>query len=149
MAHTNLINGINLTPTNSLVHLLDSNDTDDNNEVHIVKHSTYYGENDLSSMLANKAGLTILSGNIQSIKARFDKLEAFIKRINTSNPISLICLQESWMGEKNVESIGMFNLKDYSMSYQTKQCCDHGGLIIYVHTQFTCSPIDAISQAAT
>ena len=54
-------------PTNSLVHLLDSNDTDDNNEVPIVKHSLYYGENDFSSMLANKAGLTILSGNIQSI----------------------------------------------------------------------------------
>ena len=67
MAHTNLINGINLTPTNSLVHLLESNDTDDNNEVPIVKPSAYYSENDFSSMLANKAGLTILSGNIQSI----------------------------------------------------------------------------------
>ena len=36
----------NLTPTNSLVHLLDSNDTDDDKEVLIVKHSTYYDEND-------------------------------------------------------------------------------------------------------
>ena len=149
MAYTNLINGINLTPTNSLVHLLDSNDTDDNNEVPIVKHSAYYGENDFSSMLANKAGLTILSGNIQSIKAKFDELEAFINRVNTSNPISLICLQECWLEEKNIESIAMFNLKDYNMSYQTKQCCGHGGLIIYVHTQFTCTPIDTISQAAT
>ena len=43
----------------------------------------------------------------------------------------------------------MFNLKDYNMSYQTKQCCGHGGLIIYVHTQFTCTPIDTISQTAT
>ena len=149
MAHTNLINGINLTPTNSLVHLLDSNDTDDNNEVPIVKHSAYYGENDFSSMLANKAGLTILSGNIQSIKAKFDELDAFINRVNTSNPISLICLQECWLDEKNIESIAMFNLKDYNMSYQTKQCCGHGGLIIYVHTQFTCTLIDTISQAAT
>ena len=94
MAHTNLINGINLTPTNSLVHLLDSNDTDDNNEVPIVKHSAHYGENDFSSMLSNKAGLTILSGNIQNIKAKFDELEALINGVNTSNPISLICLQE-------------------------------------------------------
>ena len=134
-------------PTNSLVHLLDSNDTDDSNEVPIVKHSAYYGENDFSSMLANKAGLTILSGNIQSIKAKFDELEAFINRVNTSNPISLICLQECWLDEKNIESITMFNLKDYNMSYQTKQCCGHGCLIIYVHTQFTCTPIDTISQA--
>ena len=143
MAHTNL------TPTNSLVHLLDSNDTDDNNEVPIVKHSAYYGENDFSSMIANKAGLTILSGNIQSIKAIFDELEAFINRVNTCNPISLICLQECWLDEKNIESIAIFNLKNYNMSYQTKQCCGHGGLIIYVHTQFTCTPIDTISQTAT
>ena len=132
-----------------MVHLLDSNDTDDNNEVTIVKHSAYYGENDFSLMLANKAGLTILSGNIQSIKAKFDELEAFINRVNTSNPISLICLQECWLDEKNIESIATFNLKDYKMSYQNKQCCCHGGLIIYVHTQFTCTPIDTISQAAT
>ena len=113
MAHNNLINGINLTPTNSLVHLLDSNDTDDNNEVPIVKHSAYYDENDFSSMLSNKAGLTILSGNIQSIfKAKFDELETFINRVNTSNPISLICLQECWLDEKNIESIAMVNLKD-------------------------------------
>ena len=61
MAHTNLINEINLTPTNSLVHLLDNDDIDNNNEVPIVKHSAYYCENDFSSMLANKAGLTILT----------------------------------------------------------------------------------------
>ena len=67
MAHTNLINGINLTPTNSLVHLLDSNDTDDNNEVPIVKHSAYYGENDFSSMLANKAGFTLHTSHLVEI----------------------------------------------------------------------------------
>ena len=46
------------------------------------------------------------------IKAKFDELEAFINRVNTSNPISLICLQECWLDEKNIESIAMFNLKD-------------------------------------
>ena len=45
-------------------------------------------------------------------KAKFDELEAFINRVNTSNPISLICLQECWLDEKNIESIAMFNLKD-------------------------------------
>ena len=101
-----------------MVHLLGSNDSDDNNEVPILKNSAYFGENDFSSMLANKAGLTILSGNIQSIKAKFDELKAY--RVITSNPISLICLQEYWLKEKHIESNGMFNLKDYNMSYQTK-----------------------------
>ena len=35
-----------------------------NNEVPVVKHSAYYVENDFSSVLANKAGLTILSRDI-------------------------------------------------------------------------------------
>ena len=43
--------------------------TDDNNEAPIIKHSAYYGENKFSTMLAYKAGLSILSGNIQSINA--------------------------------------------------------------------------------
>ena len=30
---------IGLTETNSLIHLLDNNDTDDNNEVPIIRHS--------------------------------------------------------------------------------------------------------------
>ena len=49
-------------------------------------------------MLANKAGLTILSGNIQSIKAKFDELEAFINRVNTSNSISLVVSDETEHG---------------------------------------------------
>ena len=55
------------------MHLLDNNDTNnDNNEVPIIKHCAYYGENIFSTMLAYKAGLSILSGNIQSINAKFD-----------------------------------------------------------------------------
>ena len=52
MAQQNsFIDGIGLTETNSLIHLLDNNDTDDNNEVPIIKHSAYYGENEFSTML--------------------------------------------------------------------------------------------------
>ena len=65
MAQQNsFIDRIGLTETNSLIHLLDNNDTDDNNEVPIIKHSAYYDENEFSTMLAYKAGLSILSGNI-------------------------------------------------------------------------------------
>ena len=72
MAHRNsFINGIGLTEANSLIHLLNNHDTDDDNEVHLVKHSAYYGENEFLKMLSNKAGMSILSGNIQSINAKF------------------------------------------------------------------------------
>ena len=102
--------------TNSLIHLLDSNDTDDNNEALITKHSAYYGENEFSTMLAYKAGLSILSGNIQSINAKFDGFQSFVSRVNTSHPISaiLVCLQECWLDEKDTDSINLFNLSDYT-----------------------------------
>ena len=58
--HNSFIDGIGLTETNSLIHLLDNNDTDDDNEAPIIKHSAYYGENEFSTMLAYKAGLLLL-----------------------------------------------------------------------------------------
>ena len=150
MAQQNsFIDGIGLTETNSLIHLLDNNDTDDNNEVPIIKHSAYYGENEFSTMLAYKAGLSILSGNIQSINAKFDDFQSFVTRVNTSHPISAICLQECWLDEKDTDSINLFNLSDYTMVHQTKQCCGHGGLMIYIHNQFKHKLVDTIRQEAT
>ena len=117
MAQQNsFIDGIGLTETNSLIHLLDNNDTDDNNEVPIIKHSVYYGENEFSTMLAYNAGLSILSESIiQSINAKFDDFQSFVTRVNTSHPISATCLQECWLDEKDTDSINLFNLSDYTM----------------------------------
>ena len=134
--HTSFIDGIGLTETNSLIQLLDNIDTDDNNEAPIIKHSAYYGENEFLTMLAYKAGLSILSGNIQSINSKFDDFQSFVSRVNTSHLISAICLQECWLDEKDNDSINLFNLSDYTMVHQTKGCCGHSGLIIYIHNQF-------------
>ena len=134
--HNNFIDGIGLTETNSLIHLLDSNDNDDNDEAPTITHSAYYGKNKFSTMLASKAGLSIWSGIIQSLNAKFDEFQFFVARVNTSHPISAICLQECWLDEKNTESIGLFNLSDYTMVHQTKRCCGLGGLIIYIHNKF-------------
>ena len=147
--HNDFIDGIGLTETNSLIHLLDSNDNDDNDEAPIIKHSAYFGENEFSTMLASKAGLSILSGNIQSINAKFDEFQSFVTRVNTSHPISAICLQECWLDEKDTESIGLFNLSDYTMVHQTKRCCGHGGLITYIHNKFKYTLVDTIKQRAT
>ena len=132
-----------------MIHLLDSNDNDDNDEAPIIKHSAYYVENELSTIFASKAGLSILSGNIQSINAKFDEFQSFVTRVNTSHPISAICLQECWLDEKDTESIGLSNLSDYTMVHQTKQCCGHRGLIICIHNKFKYTLIDTINQRAT
>ena len=86
------IDGVDLSETTSLIYLLDTGDVDDGNEAHVLKHYVYYGENEFSKLLTNKADYTILSINIQSINAKFDEFEAFINRMNVTNPISAICL---------------------------------------------------------
>ena len=138
--HNSFIDGIGLTETNSLIQLLDNND---------IKHSAYYGENEFSTMLAYKAGLSILCGNIQSINVKFDDFQSFVSRVNTSHPISAICLQECWLDEKDTDSMNLLNLSDYTMVHQTKRCCGHGGLIIYIHNQFKYRLVDTIHQETT
>ena len=102
------IDGVDLSETTSLIHLLDTGDFDDGNEAQVLKHSAYYGENELSKLLTNKAGYTNLSINIQSINAKFHEFEAFINRMNVTNPISSICLQECWLNE----NVGVNIFKD-------------------------------------
>ena len=119
------------------------------NQLHLVKHSAYYGENKFSKLLSSKAGMSILSGNIQSINAKFDEFSSFVDRVNTHNPISAILLQECWIDDSAIDSLAMFNLKNYNMVYQTSRCCRHGGLLIYIHKQFKYTLIDTINEDAT
>ena len=46
-----------LSDRTSLIHLLDNNDTEDNDEAHIIKHSPYYSESEFSKLLNKKGGL--------------------------------------------------------------------------------------------
>ena len=42
------IDGVDLSETTSLIHLLDTADVDDGNEAQVLKHSAYYGKNEFS-----------------------------------------------------------------------------------------------------
>ena len=75
-----------LSDRKSLIHLLDNNDSEDNNEAHRVKHSPYYNETDFSKLLQKKDGLSILNVNIQYVNAKFDEFQAFVDRINVKEP---------------------------------------------------------------
>ena len=61
---------VRISEATSLIHLLDTGDADDGNEAQVLKHSAYYGENELSEQQTNKDGYTILSINIQSVNAK-------------------------------------------------------------------------------
>ena len=84
-------------------------------EAQIIKYLAYYGETEFSKLLSKKAGLTILSVNIQYINTKFNDFESVVNRMNLTNSISVICLQECWI--KETDNISMLNLTDYSLSF--------------------------------
>ena len=52
----------------------------------------------------------------------------------------MICLQETWT-DNNCD-ISLYQLPNYNLFHQGKQCSDHGGLFIYVHEEFIVEPIN-------
>ena len=78
-----------LSDRTSLIHLLDNNDSEDDNEAHIVKHSPYYNETDFSKLLQKKGGLSILSVNILFLRRRFISTKQIYKKIIHTIPYTL------------------------------------------------------------
>ena len=60
--------------------------------------------------------------------------------MNLTNSTSVISLQECWL--KKTDNISMFNLTDYNLVSLPRSCCGHGELMIFVHNQFNCTPIN-------
>ena len=55
--------------------------------------------------------------------------------INTQNPISGICIQESW-GHEEID-IRYFSFPNYTLINANRRLSLHGGLITYIHDDFT------------
>ena len=81
-----------------------------------------------------KNTLCIVSFNAQSINAKFDEFRIAIDQINEKHPISVICVQDSWLHSNS--NLDIFELRDYNMISKGKHCSEHGGLIIYVQDDF-------------
>ena len=90
-----LVDNIRLNEINLLTHLLNTEDTD---ELNIIRHSPYYSDDDLlQSSTFHKNGLSILSLNCQSLHAKFDNIKSLIDKFAANNcPLQVLCLQESW-----------------------------------------------------
>ena len=81
--------------------------------------------NELANYLKDhKHEFTILSLNVQSIKAKFDPL--YMCCIMHSLSFSVICFQETWLTEN--DDVTPFPLSGYSLTHQGKSCSEHGGL---------------------
>ncbi len=129
------IGGIN---GNSFIKVLDPDIDEDqeSNSPEVIKLSSYYDSENLSSTLQTcKNKFIIFSTNIQSINAKIDELKLFIDSLKTFNfMFSAICIQESWVSEGDCTSL--IQLEGYECISQGKTCSSKGGLIIYLHERF-------------
>ena len=74
--------------------------------------------------------------NICNAFTKFGELEIFIQRVNVSNPVSIICLNECWLSDQS--DVSILHLPNYNMFYQVGKCPRHSycGLITYVYDSF-------------
>ena len=68
---------VGLTEDTCLVHLLNTYDCENDEEINILAHSKYYSTNDLGKLLDSKVGYSILSLNIQNISRKFSNFVNF------------------------------------------------------------------------
>ena len=136
MANRNsFIHSTGLTEENSLVHLLNAISPQEENEADIIEHSKYYDDIDFNNALQSyNSKISMLSLNCQSISAKFDKLKLFLDDVNNQNPISIICTQETW-GHEGIQ-MNYFSLPNYRLINANRRLTAHGGLIIYIHSDF-------------
>ena len=113
------------------------NFTDTDFEVQTFDDSSYI---DIDSMTDNlkphEKSFSLMSLNIQSINAKFDKLTTLLSYLNESNSMfSAICIQETWL--RHDQDTSLFEIPGYNLIHKGKSCSEHGGLIIYLKEEFT------------
>ena len=134
--NNSFIHDTGLNEKNSLTHLLDAISPDEENKTVLIEHSKYFDDLGFKNVLRNQnSKMCILSSNCQSINAKFDKLKMFIDYVNDQSPISVICIQES-QGHNKMD-MTYFSIPSYIMVNQNRRLSTHGGLITYIHNDFT------------
>ena len=133
VAHYELLREFGERDKKDLNKILNNSQHDSENPISLRSFSPYMHYDDLNNYLRNNIyGFSVLSLNIQNIFSKFDTFFPVIKKLNGENlSFSVICLQECWLDENDVTSI--IQLPDYRLIQQSKICCGHGGLIIYLH----------------
>ena len=88
----------------------------------------------------HNGAFTILSTNIVCLNAKFDELSIFIQDLKQNGLFfSAKCLQESWLSQD--DDISMYQLDGYTYISEGRKCSPKGGLVIYLHENFTYSTV--------
>ena len=86
------LDDVNLSKDNSLTHLLNNEGSiDDEEDISVIKHSSYHTITDFENIKLAVGSLNIMSLNCQSINAKFNELQIIVENLK-NNPVSVICL---------------------------------------------------------
>ena len=126
------------TTVNDLNNVLNINDeADPADDISTLSLTRFIETNELEKYLKDhKHEFTILSLNVQSIRAKFDQSSAILCTLyNEGLSFSIICFQETWLAEN--DDVTPFLLPGYSLAHQGKSCSEHGGLLTYIRDDFS------------
>ena len=89
---------------------------------------------------------SVITLNIQSLKAKFDNLVALLDILNSDKiKIDALCLQETWI-DNNCD-LSTFQIPNYYCISQSRFCSSHGGLIIYLSKKYNFTLMDLSHQS--
>ena len=127
------VDNAHLNSSNSLTHLLQSDDTE---ELNVIRHSPYISVDELLLSQINKQnGLSILSLNCQSLHAKFDYIKILIEKFQHNNcSLQVICLQESWFS--NDTDLSLYMIPGYHLISTSHYASTHGGLVMYLNQRW-------------
>ena len=120
---------------NDLNHL--STFVESEHEIENVCDSRYIELSDITSIIKDDVkDFTILTLNIQSINAKVDNFYPVINNLSSMGLyFGAICLQETWLSSD--ADVSLLHIPGYKLIHQGSRCTRHGGLVIYLHEQYT------------
>ena len=119
-----------LTGSNSLTQL--KLNTENNEELNVIRHSPYISDDQLLSYRSNNQnGLSIFSLICQSFHAKFDYIKLLIEKIQFNDcALQLGCLQGTWVPFDT--DLSLYVIPDYHLISTSRYASSHGGLIMYL-----------------
>ena len=119
---------------NSLVNIVDNADAEDEEPV-IFEHSAYMNNDTLIDTLKTKANVfKVLALNCQSLYSKYNQLSIYVDLLQKQGcNFDAICLQETWLSDSHT---GPLTINGYTLISQPRTCSAHGGLAVYLKSDF-------------